>query len=62
MSINYETLCTYNNNAYILLNNYLYNSGNDENMLTLTDLVSILVVVGSYAIIALKIRSELRNP
>jgi hypothetical protein len=31
-------------------------------MLSLMDLVSIVVVVGSYAVIAFKIRSELRNP
>jgi hypothetical protein len=32
-----------------------------ENLFSIMDLVSIVVIVGSYAVIAFKIRSELRS-
>jgi hypothetical protein len=40
---------------------HLLNNGNGENMLSIMDLVSIAVVIGSYAVIFLKIRSELHS-
>ena len=40
---------------------HLSTNRNGENMLSLMDLASIAVIIGSYAVIAIKIRSELRN-
>lgn len=44
-----------------MLDRHLLIKRNDENMLGIIDLVSIFVVIGSYVVIALKIRSELRE-
>ena len=40
---------------------HLSTDRNGENMLSLIDLASFAVIIGSYAVIAIKIRSELRN-
>ena len=40
---------------------HLSTNRNGENMLNLMDLASIAVIISSYAVIAIKIRSELRN-
>ena len=44
-----------------MLYTHLQTSRNGENMLSIMDLASIGIIIGSYIVIAIKIRSGLRN-